>query len=88
MDEPVQTVPARVALQVPRQNPLYQAVALETEMMGRVMAAVEQLQRVECLDEEQRAEIQTILEAMQHDSHNHSQLVADLSGCYQGRTDA
>ena len=88
MDEPTQACPPRATLTVPAHKTLQHAVALEEELSARVKSAVEQLQRVESLDEEQRAEIQAILEAMQHDSRNHAELVGNLVGCYQGRSDA
>jgi hypothetical protein len=88
MEDPAQMCPTHVALQVPVHGGLQRAAAIEQELSARVKAAVEQLQRVECLDDEQRAEIQAILEAMQHDSRSHAQLVNNLFGCYQGRSDA
>jgi len=43
---------------------------LEKLVCWRARAAAEQLKRVECLDEEQRAEIHSILEAIRHDSES------------------
>lgn len=85
MDEPVQTCPSQSILREPVPAHLKQAAELESALCGRIVAAVEQLQRVECLDEEQRAEIHAILEAMRHDSLSH----ASLLGCLgQGGADA
>ena len=52
--------------------------ALEKALLGRVHAAGEVLKRTECLDEEQRAEIHAILEAIRHDSESHAAVVASL----------
>lgn len=65
------------------QDRLERLAELESELLGRIDAAVGELQRIECLDEEQRAEIHTILEAMKHDGLSHIatvQLITDSAG--------
>ena len=59
---------------------LQQIAELEKSLLWRIDAAAEDLQRVECLDEEQRAEVHTILEAMKHESESHAALVRVLAG--------
>jgi hypothetical protein len=49
---------------------LEQLAELEKAVLGRVSAAAEELQRVESLDDEQRAEIHAILEAIRHESES------------------
>ena len=43
------------------------AAQLETDLLTRVERVRGRFERVECLDEEQRAEIHTILEALRHE---------------------
>ena len=50
---------------------LKKVAELETSLLVCVEAAVGELQRIECLDEEQRAEIHAILDAMKHDGLSH-----------------
>jgi len=53
---------------------------LESALLARLDAAADDLQRVECLDDEQRAEIHAILEAMKHDAVSHAAAVKALAG--------
>ena len=62
---------------IPRQ--LRQAAAMENSLLSQIDAAADDLQRVDCFDEEQRAEIHAILEAMKHDSESHSAIVQFLT---------
>ncbi|HET6430101.1 MAG TPA: hypothetical protein VM389_15165 [Phycisphaerae bacterium] len=48
---------------------------LQTDIQVRVRAAVGELGRMECLDEEERAEIHAILEAIRHDSESHARII-------------
>lgn len=50
---------------------LEKLVGLEATLLERLEAATGEFQRIECLDEEQRAEIHTIIEAMKHDVRSH-----------------
>ena len=50
---------------------LKKVAGLEASLLVCVEAAVDELQHIECLDEEQRAEIHAILEAMKHDGVSH-----------------
>ena len=59
------------------------AVKLEAAFLSHVSAASDDLQRVECLDEEQRAEIHAILDALKHDGESHTNNVQQLSGVYR-----
>jgi len=59
---------------------LRQAANLETSLLSEIDAASADLQRVNCLDEEQRAEVHTILEAMKHDTQSHAAIVQLLAG--------
>jgi hypothetical protein len=59
---------------------LGQVANLGSTLMAHVKAAAGDLQRLECLDEEQRAEIHAILEAMLHDSESHVRILQGLSG--------
>lgn len=59
------------------------AVKLEAAFLSHVSAASDDLQRVEYLDEEQRAEIHAILEALRHDGESHTNIVQQLSGVYR-----
>lgn len=65
---------------------LRQASDLETSLLSEIDAASVHLQRVNCLDEEQRAEVHTILEAMKHDTESHAATVQLLAGGH-GRED-
>ena len=47
---------------------------LQQSLIGRIEAAAEDLRRSESLDEEQRAEIHAILEAIRHESVSHAAL--------------
>jgi len=53
---------------------------LESALLARLDAADDDLQRIECLDDEQRAEIHAILEAMKHDAVSHAAVVKALAG--------
>jgi len=62
---------------------LQQAAKREKALLSEIDAAAADLQRADCLDEEQRAEVHAILEAMKHDTQSHAetmQLLADRSG--------
>lgn len=59
---------------------LRQAANLETSLLSEIDAASVHLQRVNCLDEEQRAEVHTILEAMRHDTQSHAETMQFLAG--------
>jgi hypothetical protein len=59
---------------------LRQMAAREKSLLGEIAAAAAELQRVDCLDEEQRAEVHAILEAMRHDSESHAAIVEVLAG--------
>jgi hypothetical protein len=59
---------------------LRQVAELETSLLSRINAASDDLQRVDCLNEEQRAEVHAILEAMKHDSESHATVVGFLAG--------
>ena len=59
---------------------------METSFLSRIHAAADDLQRVECLDEEQRAEIHAILEAMRHDSESHAAIVQFLVSRHGGES--
>jgi len=52
-----------------------QMAELEKGLLARVAQAQGELQRIEFLDEEQRAEIHAILEAIRHDGESHAQIV-------------
>ena len=57
---------------------LAQLAELEKALLGRIDAANETLKRTDCLDEEQRAEIHAILEAIRQDSEFHAGYVSSL----------
>lgn len=68
---------------------LQQAAAMERSLLWQIRAAADDLQRVECFDEEQRAEVHAILEAIRHESESHSAIVQFLAARYgRERTDA
>ena len=56
---------------------------LEKVFLAHVTAAVDDLQRIECLEEEQRAEIHAILEALKHDGESHAGSLQQLTGEYR-----
>lgn len=58
---------------------LEQVAELEVVLLGRIEDAADELMHIECLDEEQRAEIHTILEAMRHDSQSHASTIRALA---------
>jgi hypothetical protein len=53
---------------------------LEKGLLLQIDAAELELQRIECLDQEQRAEIHAILQALKHDSQTHASMIASLGG--------
>lgn len=55
---------------------------LEAALLAHVNAAAEDLQRIECLEEEQRAEIHVILEALKHEGQSHTGTLEQLKGEY------
>ncbi len=58
---------------------LKQVAELEASLLGRIEDAADELRHIECLDEEQRAEIHAILEAMKHDGQFHSSAIRALA---------
>lgn len=58
---------------------LRHAAAMESSLLSQIHSVADDLQRVDCFDEEQRAEIHAILEAMKHDSESHSAIVQYLA---------
>ncbi len=56
---------------------------IEQAFLSHVNAAVGDLQRIECLEEEQRAEIHAILEALKHDGESHAGSLQQLMGEYR-----
>ena len=50
---------------------LKKVAELEASLLVCVEAAADELRHIECLDEEQRAEIHAILDAMKHDGLSH-----------------
>jgi len=48
---------------------------LQSDIQVRIRAAEGELGRTECLDEEERAEIHAILQAIKHDSESHARIV-------------
>jgi len=79
MSQHLQDHPAITPLRVPMKVALRQAADLETSLLGYISAAQNDLQRVEFLDEEQRAEVHAILEAMRHDDESHAALMERLA---------
>ena len=55
---------------------------MQAAFLSHVDAAVDQLQRTECLDEEQRAEIHAILEALRHEGHSRVEAAREFDGEY------
>ena len=58
---------------------LERVAELEASLLVCVEAAVDELRHIECLDEEQRAEIHAILDAMKHDGHSHVAIIHALA---------
>ena len=67
---------------VPDQGPggFEKLAELEASLLGRIEASADELRHIECLDEEQRAEIHAILEAMKHDGLSHVAVIQSLAG--------
>ena len=65
---------------------LEQAAATERSLLWQIHAAAGDLERVECFDEEQRAEVHAILEAIKHESESHSAIVQFLVSRYSRDT--
>ena len=61
--------------QPPDRRPLAQ---LHEGLLSQIEAAEGELQRMECFDEEQRSEIQSILEALRHESQLHASLIEGM----------
>ena len=57
---------------------LAELAELEKALLGRIDAADTALRRADCFDEEQRAEIHAILDAIRHDSEFHAHYVGSL----------
>ncbi len=57
---------------------LERMAALENSLLSEIAAAAAELQRNECLDEEQRAEVHAILQALRHDSESHAAIVRSM----------
>jgi len=57
---------------------LAQLAELEKALLGRIDEANDALTRADCFDEEQRAEIHAILEAIRQDSEFHAHYVGSL----------
>jgi hypothetical protein len=51
------------------------AVRLEEELSDALTRTAEEIAHAECLDEEQRAEVYTILETLRSDTHTHRKVV-------------
>ncbi len=62
---------------------LVRAEELERAFLSCVDAAEDDLQRTECFDEEQRAEIHAILEALKHDGQSQAGMLHVLQGEYR-----
>jgi len=58
---------------------LEQVVTMEKAILGRIEAAADDLMRTEELDEEQLAEIHTILQALRHEGESHAAMVERLA---------
>jgi hypothetical protein len=80
MTQPVQEHPDTSSARLPSGHPLRAVSELMADQVSHVLAAVEDLQRVECLDEEQRAEVHAILEAIRHDNESQAEAVTGLLG--------
>jgi hypothetical protein len=62
----------------------YQRVGeIEASLLGHIDAAQADLARMECLDEEQRAEVHAILDALRHEGQAHAFAVRQLCGEYR-----
>ncbi len=59
---------------------LEKVAELEASLLGRIETSADELRHIECLDEEQRAEIHAILEAMKHDGLSHVAVIQSLAG--------
>ena len=59
---------------------LDKAAELEASLLVHIEASADELRHIECLDEEQRAEIHAILEAMKHDGLSHVAVIQALAG--------
>jgi len=57
---------------------LERMAALESSLLSEIAAAADELQRNEALDDEQRAEVHTILQALRHDSESHAAIVRSM----------
>jgi hypothetical protein len=55
-----------------------QLAQLHKGLLSQIEAAEGELQRIECFDEEQRSEIQSILEALRHESQTHAALIEGM----------
>ena len=51
------------------------AICLEEELSAALKRTAEEMAHAECLDEEQRAEVYTILETLRSDTRTHRQVV-------------
>jgi hypothetical protein len=80
MTQPVQEHADTSAARLPSEHPLRAVSDLMADQVSHVLAAVEDLQRVVCLDEEQRAEVHAILEAIRHDNESQAEAVTGLLG--------
>lgn len=80
MTQPVQEHPDTSSTALPSEHPLRAVSDLMADQVSHALAAVEDLQRVECLDEEQRAEVHAILEAIRHDNESQAAAVTNLMG--------
>lgn len=58
---------------------LEKVAGLEASLLVCVEAAADELRHIECLDEEQHAEIHAILEAMKHDGVSHVSAIHTLA---------
>ncbi len=58
---------------------LEKVAKLEASLLGRIEDAADELRHIECLDEEQRAEIHAILEAMKHDGQSHASAIRAMA---------
>ena len=53
---------------------------MEKNLLEKITSAIEELQWIDTLNQEQRAEIHTILEAMKHDCESHIEIILSLLG--------
>lgn len=61
------------------QSDLRDLLQSESQLAARIDALYKRLDRIDCLDEEQRAELYSILQALKHDSQSTGELLAGLS---------